>query len=32
VSTSLVTITNGFNGFSQADWIVSAYQITYTCK
>ncbi|QKX54258.1 uncharacterized protein TRUGW13939_01343 [Talaromyces rugulosus] len=31
VSTSLVTITNGFNGFSQADWIVSAYQITYTC-
>ncbi|CRG91968.1 Multidrug resistance protein 3 [Talaromyces islandicus] len=31
VSTSLVTITNGFGSFSQADWIVSAYQITYTC-
>jgi MFS family permease len=32
VSTSLVTITNEYKSFSQADWIVSAYQITYTCE
>ena len=30
VSTALVSITNELNGFSQRDWIVTSYLLTYT--
>jgi hypothetical protein len=30
VSTSLVSIVNALQGFSQAGWVVTAYLLTYT--